>query len=74
MDVGVHEAKTTLSKLLRRVAGGEEITITHRGEPLAKLVPFDRRRERELGQDEGRWSVPDDFDEPLPDEILAEFE
>lgn len=72
MDVGVHEAKTTLSKLLRRVAAGEEITITNRGEPLARLVPIEKPRRRRLGTDR-TWSVPDDFDAPLPDDVLAGF-
>jgi prevent-host-death family protein len=73
-EVGVHEAKTTLSKLLRRVAAGEEITITRGGEPVARLVPVHPRRERILGQDRGVYEVPDSFDEPLPDEVLRAFE
>lgn len=74
MDVGVHQAKTTLSQLLRRVAAGEEITITRSGEPVARLVPVQRRGSRVLGQDEGRFQVPADFDAPLPDDVLAAFE
>lgn len=46
MDVGVFEAKARLSELLQRVAAGEEITITHRGRAVARLVPaVDRRPE-----------------------------
>lgn len=74
IQVGVHEAKTTLSKLLRRVAAGEEITITRGGEPVARLVPVRPRRSRTLGQDRGVYEVPDDFDLPLPEEILRAFE
>lgn len=73
-SVGVHEAKTTLSKLLERVSAGEEITITRRGEEVARLVPARRTGKRQLGVDRGRWVVPDDFDAPLPDEVIATFE
>jgi prevent-host-death family protein len=72
--VGVHEAKTHLSKLLERVAAGEEVTITRRGEEVARLVPAVGRRTRQLGLDRGRYTVPDDFDAPLPDDALSSFE
>jgi prevent-host-death family protein len=73
-SVGVHEAKTNLSKLLERVAAGEEITITRRGEEVARLVPARTAATRRFGLDRGRWVVPDEFDAPLPDEVLAAFE
>ena len=73
-SVGVHEAKTQLSKLLERVSAGEEISITRRGEEVARLVPAHRRGTRRFGVDRGVWSVPGDFDTPLPDEVLAVFE
>jgi prevent-host-death family protein len=72
--VGVHEAKTHLSRLLRRVATGEEIVITSGGKPAARPVPIEPPKLREFGIDEGRFTVPDDFDDPLPDEIQAYFE
>ncbi len=74
IEVGVHEAKTTLSELLRRVAAGEEVTITRSGAPVARIVPVQRRGERVLGRDRGLFEVPDDFDAPLPDEIQDAFE
>lgn len=75
MQVGVHEAKTHLSRLLRRVAAGEEIVITRGRRPVAKLVPVEERgRQRELGHDRGRVVIAPDFDEPLPDEVLSSFE
>lgn len=74
IEVGVHEAKTTLSELLRRVAAGEEVTITRSGEPVAKIIPAQRRRPRVLGRDRGAFEVPDDFNAPLPDEVLRDFE
>jgi prevent-host-death family protein len=73
-EVGVHEAKTHLSRLLRRVAAGEEIVILRSGTPIARLVPAAPVTDRALGVDAGRFVVPDDFDEPLPDEVLAAFE
>jgi prevent-host-death family protein len=72
-EVGVHEAKTNLSQLLRRVQAGEEVTILRGGTPVARLVPI-KPAKRQLGQDVGRFVVPDDFDEPLDDETLEAFE
>jgi len=73
-SVGVHEAKTHLSRLLERVALGEEIAITRRGEEIARLVPAKQTQALRLGIDRGRFVVPDDFDQPLPDDTLADFE
>lgn len=72
--VNTHEAKTHLSQLLKRVAAGEEIVISRAGEPIARLVPFVKTTRRELGVDAGRFTVPDDFDAPLPDAVLDAFE
>ena len=72
--VGIHEAKTHLSRLLRRVAAGEEIVIAKSGLPVARLVPFEEPKNRMLGIDEGLFEIPDDFDSPLPDSLLGEFE
>ena len=71
--VGVHEAKTHLSVLLRRVAAGEEIVILSSGRPVARLVPIATRTRRTFGIDQGRYTVPDDFDEPLPADVLDTF-
>jgi prevent-host-death family protein len=71
----VHEAKTHLSRLLRRVAAGEDVVIAKAGRPIARLVPVaPSKGERVLGSQRGRFVVPEDFDAPLPEEILAEFE
>lgn len=68
--VGVHEAKTNLSRLLDRVAAGEEIEIARRGTVVARLVPAQRRRgTRTLGFDAGRVHLRADFDDPLPAEV-----
>ncbi|MHB1538639.1 MAG: type II toxin-antitoxin system Phd/YefM family antitoxin [Solirubrobacteraceae bacterium] len=72
-SVGVHEAKTNLSRLLQDVLAGQEVLITRRGQEIAALVPRGART-RVFGVDEGRFTVPDDFDAPLPDRLLQEFE
>ncbi len=72
--VNVHEAKTHLSKLLERVEMGEEVTLAKAGRPIAKLVPVppkvDRRRP---GTARGIIRVGDDFEDPLPNDILDAF-
>ena len=73
-QVSVHEAKTHLSRLLRRVAAGEEITIAIRGEPVARLTSLPGKKRRVFGRDRGLFHVPDDFDDPLPEDVLRDFE
>ena len=70
----VHEAKTQLSKLLERVAAGEEVIIAKSGVPVARLVPAPPVQERSLGTEKGRVFVADDFDAPLPEGLLKAFE
>jgi prevent-host-death family protein len=69
-EVGMHEAKTNLSKLVERVEGGEEIVITRRGEPAVRLVS--ERRGGGFASLAGAWrgrvKIADDFDE-LPDDL-----
>ena len=73
-QVNLHEAKTHLSRLVERAARGEEIIIAKSGKPVAKLVPFDRvLTPRPLDTMRGLIYVPDDFDTPLPPEVLAAF-
>ena len=73
-EVNIHEAKTQLSKLLRRVSAGEEIIIARSGKPIAKLVAVDDEPKRVFGLDRGLYEVPGDFDAPLSEEMLNEFE
>jgi len=73
LQVGVHEAKTNLSRLLRRVAAGEEVVIARGGKPVARLVAVESGVGRELGADEGAFTVPEDFNAPLPDDVLDLF-
>ena len=70
----VHEAKTHLSKLLERVAAGDEVVIAKAGVPVARLVPAPPAlRERPLGTEQGRIFIADDFDAPLPADVLDSF-
>jgi prevent-host-death family protein len=73
--VNIHEAKTQLSRLLSRVERGEEIVIARAGRPVARLLPFEARGARRvLGGDEDSVWIAADFDAPLPEDVLAEFE
>lgn len=72
-SVGVHEAKTHLSRLLEDVAAGAEVNITNRGTVVARLVP-PARPVPNLGFDRGRIWAAEDFDGPLPDDLQAAFE
>lgn len=68
----VHDAKTHLSRLLERVAQGEEIIIAKSGRPVAKLVRV-VSEPRRPGRLKGRIRIGPGFEDPLPDEILAAF-
>ena len=68
-EIGVHEARTHFSKLLKRVEGGEEIVITRNREVVARLVPPIAKRPRRFGTAAGLTAIHDDFDDPLPPEI-----
>lgn len=53
---------------------GEEIVISRAGQPVARLVPANPRPQRQLGVDVGVFEVPEDFDAPLPEAVLEDFE
>lgn len=73
--VNIHEAKTNLSKLLARVANGEEVIISKAGKPIAKLVSIEEKpKTRSPGSAKGKVVIEDDFDAPLPDDVLKTFE
>ena len=71
--VNLYDAKTNLSELVDRAAAGEEIIIAKAGTPVARLVPL-RVRERTPGRAKGIIRIADDFDAPLPDELIRDFE
>jgi prevent-host-death family protein len=74
--VNIYEAKTQLSRMIDRVAAGEEIIISRNGRPVARLCQLEPRKRNAVrfGVLDGQIKVADDFDAPLPDDLLAEFE
>ena len=72
--VNIHAAKTHLSRLVNEVAAGEEIVIAKAGKPVARLLPIEpRRAPRQPDLLKGEIWIADDFDDPLPEEIMAPF-
>lgn len=66
--VNIHEAKTNLSKLLRRVERGEKVVIARSGTPVAKLEGYEPAKgNRVFGLGQGKVVIHDNFDDPLPD-------
>ena len=75
IDVDVHEAETGLSRLLELALAGDEVIIMRSGVPVVRLTPVPlAARRRELGTAKGEIFISDDFDDPLPEDILAAFE
>ena len=72
--VNVHEAKTHLSRLLAQVEEGEEVIIARNGKPVARLVSCTRRGRPQFGSWKGRITIDDSFFDPLPDEVLDDWE
>jgi len=73
--VNIHEAKTHLSRLLERVRLGEDVVIAKAGHPIARLTPIEPpQAPRKPGSAKGKVVIAPDFDDPLPDDLLAEFE
>ncbi len=71
----IHEAKTHFSKLIERVRQGEEIIVAKAGKPVAKLLPIAQGAQvRVPGSARGKLTMADDFEVPLPDDILGSFE
>lgn len=73
--INIHEAKTHLSRIVDEVAAGSEVIIAKAGKPMARLVPLAGAvRPKKLGLLKGQIRVPDDFNQPLPDSVLDEFD
>ncbi|MBZ5574967.1 MAG: type II toxin-antitoxin system Phd/YefM family antitoxin [Acidobacteriia bacterium] len=72
--VNIHAAKTHLSSLVEEAAAGEEIILAKAGKPVARLVALEKPDFRKsFGILKGRIHASDDFDAPLPPEILKDF-
>jgi antitoxin (DNA-binding transcriptional repressor) of toxin-antitoxin stability system len=74
--VNMHEAKTHLSREIRRLKKGERLILCRRNVPVAELRALDtpEPRPRAVGLAKGLFQVPPSFFEPLPQEVLAAFE
>jgi prevent-host-death family protein len=76
-QVTMAKAKAELSALLDRVESGETVVITRRHRAVAEVRPAGPRRRakpRPFGLCQAEFRVPDDFDSPLPDDLLAGFD
>jgi antitoxin (DNA-binding transcriptional repressor) of toxin-antitoxin stability system len=75
MNVTVEEVKQDPEKVFHRVLEGETFVVTEHDRPIAEIRPIEQvRRPRPFGLAAGTFVVPDDFDDPLPEEILRDFE
>ena len=72
--VSVSQAKAQFSRLIARVEAGEEVTITRRGRPVARLVACKPRGKRRPGVLKGKAAITDEFFDPLPEEELKLWE
>lgn len=80
--VNIHEAKTQLSRLLKRVEAGEEVVVARAGKPVAKLVPVSAKKPREPGLWLKKYPhllpelerLGDLIEQPLPEDELALWE
>ena len=73
--VNIHQAKTHLSRLVDEAAAGEEIVIARAGKPVARLVALPAKRlQRKPGSARGKIWISEDFDAPLPEDMLRTFE
>jgi prevent-host-death family protein len=80
ITISIDDVQRDLIGYLRRVQAGETLIITQANEPLAEIKPVSNIPNRDIKQlrpfalCEGEFVVPDDFDAPLPEEILSHFE
>jgi prevent-host-death family protein len=74
MQINIHDAKTHFSRIINQVLQGDEIVIARDGKPLVRLIPYSEEANvRRGGQLKGLIEISDDFDAPLPLEILKQF-
>ena len=74
-SINIHEAKTQLSRLVDEAAAGKDVIIARGGKPIARLTSLKPAPNKiRFGVLKGKVKVAKDFDAPLPDEVLAQFE
>lgn len=73
--ITIHQAKTNLSRLIKKASAGEEVIIARGDKPVARLVPFgEAKGRRQPGSLKGKLHVGPEFFAPLPPEELAAWE
>lgn len=72
--INLYEAKTQLSKLVDQAAAGHDVVIARNGKPVARLTMVSEKKPVRFGVLKGKVSIADDFDAPLPDDVIADFE
>jgi antitoxin (DNA-binding transcriptional repressor) of toxin-antitoxin stability system len=74
--INIHEAKTHLSRYIERVLKGESVILCKRNIAVAEIraIPQAALKQRPIGLAEGMFEIPDEFFEPLPEEIERAFE
>jgi prevent-host-death family protein len=72
--VNMHEAKTHFSKLVDSVMNGNEVVIAMAGKPVAKLISIEKKPKRRPGALKGKIKIAKDFEDPLSEDILSDFE
>lgn len=73
--VDIRDAKAHLPELIEQALDGDEIILAESGQPLVKLVPLGaERKPRVTGAWKGKGWIAEDFDAPLPPDILDAFE
>jgi len=76
LTVNISDAKSRLSRLIDQAAAGNDVIIARSGKPIARLTAIDKKQKHMIGFGalEGKGWIADDFDDPLPEEIQAQFE
>jgi prevent-host-death family protein len=75
-QVNIFEAKTQFSKLVEMAENGQDVVIARAGKPVARLTQLESVKKRPIrfGGLKGKIWIADDFDAPLPPDVLAEFQ
>jgi len=72
--VNIHEAKSHLSSLIAAAVNGKEVVIAKAGTPVVRLVAVETKPKLRFGIMKGQIKIADDFNKPLPADVLATFE
>jgi antitoxin (DNA-binding transcriptional repressor) of toxin-antitoxin stability system len=73
--INIYEAKTQLSKLVEKAAAGTDVIIARGGKPVARLTRLQApQRKIRFGLLKGKVKVAKDFDAPLPEDVIGQFE